>query len=136
MEAAPEIKAVHGAELGISLVRDDLLFRIQRAIGLIPKQTLGLVRRTLGLSLLAWLPLALWAVWVRRAWPGQTPEPFLGHYIIHVRFLIALPVLILGEAWVHSTTTRLIPEFVNSGVIAEETIAQFKDAIQGIIRLR
>ena len=47
------------SELGISLVRDDLLFRIQRRIGLIPSQGLGVVRRTIFFALLAWLPIVV-----------------------------------------------------------------------------
>ena len=55
------------SELGISLVRDDLLFRIQRRIGLIPSQGLGVVRRTIFFALLTWLPIVVWAGYTRAA---------------------------------------------------------------------
>ncbi|MGH8470849.1 MAG: hypothetical protein ACREX3_06090 [Gammaproteobacteria bacterium] len=39
------------SDLGISLVQDDLLFRIQRRIGLIPSRGLGVVRRAIFFAL-------------------------------------------------------------------------------------
>ena len=47
----------------LSLVRGDVLFRLQRAIGLIPPDGLGLIRRALFYALLTWLPIAVWAFW-------------------------------------------------------------------------
>jgi len=41
------------SEFEISLVRDDLLFRLQRRFGLIPDQGLGLIRRAVFFSLVA-----------------------------------------------------------------------------------
>ena len=61
--------------VGISLVRDDLLFRIQRRIGLIPSQGLGVVRRAIFFALLAWLPIVVWAGYTGRALPGVADEP-------------------------------------------------------------
>ncbi|MDB6121310.1 MAG: uncharacterized protein JWQ71_303 [Pedosphaera sp.] len=66
-------------DIAVSLVRGDLLFRAQRAVGLIPQTGLGLGRRILFYVLLTWLPLALWAVWRHRAWPGEITEPLLVH---------------------------------------------------------
>lgn len=51
----------NAAPWAVSLVRGDLLFRLQRKIGLIPEQGLGIARRATFWSLLAWLPIAVWA---------------------------------------------------------------------------
>src|SRR5262245_57410737 len=107
-------------ESTVSLVRDDILFRVQRALRLIPDKGLGLARRTIFFVLLTWLPLALWALWKHRALPGDTAEPLFAHYSIHARLLVALPALILGEGLTHGMMTRLIPHFVNSGIISEK----------------
>ncbi len=56
-------------ELEISLVKDDPLYRLQRRIGLIPEHGLGLIRRAVFYALLAWLPIAVWAVVKGRAMP-------------------------------------------------------------------
>ena len=108
------------SEVGISLVRDDLLFRIQRRIGLIPSRGLGIVRRAIFFALLAWLPIAVWAGYTGRALSGVAGEPLLQHFGIHVRFLIAVPLLILGEGVAHGLTAKLIPYFLTSGLVREE----------------
>jgi hypothetical protein len=124
------------SESGISLVRGDLLFRIQRRIGLIPDEGLGVVRRAVFFSLLAWLPIAAWAAVTGRALSGGVEEPLLHHFGIHVRFLVAVPLLILGEALAHGLTTRLIPYFRTSALVRDEQQGAFREVIQGIIRLR
>ena len=124
------------SELGISLVRDDLLFRIQRRIGLIPSQGLGVVRRAIFFALLAWLPIVVWAGYTGRALPGVADEPLLQHFGIHVRFLIAVPLLILGEGVAHQLTAKLIPYFLSSGLVREDQREAFREVVQGIVRLR
>jgi hypothetical protein len=124
------------SEFEISLIRDDLLFRLQRRFGLIPEHGLGLIRRAVFFSLLAWLPVAAWAVYNGRALPGTVNEPLLQHFGIHVRFLLALPLLIIGEGGVHRMTTRLIPYFHSSGLIRKEQREAFREVLRGIIQLR
>src|SRR6185295_4448759 len=66
----------------VSLVRDDVPFRCQRRVGLIPREGgLGVGRRALFLTTLTWLPIAVWAGWAGRA-VGRgalfsTPHPWL-----------------------------------------------------------
>src|SRR5262245_22549102 len=80
-------------EFALSLVRGDPLLRLQRRIGLVPAHGLGVARRALALALLAWLPLAAWALLAGR-WSGAG-EPLLQHFGVHVRCLIAIPLLVL-----------------------------------------
>ena len=82
------------ASIGLSVVRDDPAFRMQRSLGLIPQTGLGVVRRALFWSLLAWLPIAAWAALTGRAIAGTAGEPLMAHFGIHVRFLVAIPLLI------------------------------------------
>ena len=120
----------------LSLVRDDLPFRLQRRVGLIPERGLGTVRRAIFFALLTWLPIVVWAGIEGRALPGNVDEPLLQHFGIHVRFLIALPLLILGEAKMDKLMTRFIPHFLTSGLVRVEQEGAFKEIIQGVIRLR
>ena len=122
--------------LDLSLVRGDLPFRIQRRMGLIPEAGLGLIRRAIFFALLSWLPLALWAVLQGRALPGDIPEPMLQHFGIHVRFLVAVPLFILGEATLHKQMVRLIPYFATSGLVRPQQLDQMREIIRGMIRLR
>lgn len=127
---------IEESDFGISLVRDDLLFRFQRRIGLIPRHGLGLVRRAIFFAMLAWLPIAVWAAFNGRALPGTVGEPLLQHFGIHVRFLIAIPLLILAEGPAHGLTLRLIPYFRTSGLVPEGQHEAFREVLRGMVRLR
>jgi len=120
----------------LSLVRDDLPYRLQRRLGLIPEHGLGTVRRALFFALFTWLPIVVWAGFEGRVLSGHVEEPLLQHYGIHVRFLIALPLLILGEAKMDKLMTKFIPYFLTSGLVRAEQRGAFKDTIKGVIRLR
>jgi hypothetical protein len=119
-----------------SLVHDDALLRVQRLVGLAPRTGLGVGRRALVLGLLTWLPLALWALIQGRALEGAVDEPLLQHYGIHVRALVAIPLLVLAEAVSHGVTTRLIPQFLRAGLVPDSELKKFRDVLRGITRLR
>lgn len=120
-----------------SLVHDDPWFHLQERLGLVPKNGKdGVVRRALIFCLLAWLPLVVWAWVTGRAFDSVTGEPLLRHYSVHTRFLLALPALILGERVARSTLKRLLPRFVQMGLVSEEKVPAFQKLIGDLIRLR
>ena len=87
----------------VSLFRDDLPFRAQRAIGLIPASGLGVGRRALLLALVTYVPIAVWAALTDRAvvsslHPG---EALLQHFGVTVRCLVAIPLLVIAEGVAH-----------------------------------
>jgi hypothetical protein len=122
--------------LELSLIRDDLPFRLQRRVGLIPEQGLGIVRRAAFFALLTWLPIVVWAVYTKRILPGTVDEPLLRHFGVHVRFLLAVPLLILGEGMMHKLSTTLIPYFLTSGLVQAAQRQDFVKIIGDITRLR
>ena len=125
------------SSLGLSLVRDDPAFRLQRRLGLIPQTGLGIMRRALFWSLLAWLPIAAWAAWTGRAIAEIAGgEPLLAHYGIHVRFLVAIPLLIVAEATVHAMSARLLPPLVTTGIVLPDEVPSLRALILRLARLR
>ena len=122
--------------LALSLVRDDLPFRLQRRVGLIPERGFGTVRRAVFFALLTWLPIVIWAAYMNRILPGTVDEPLLRHFGVHVRFLLAVPLLILGEGVMHKLSTTLIPYFLTSGLVQAAQKQDFLNIIEGIRRLR
>jgi hypothetical protein len=124
------------AALELSLVRGDVLFGLQQRLGLIPPDGLGLARRAVFWSLVAWLPIVLWAFYAGRALPGVAGEPLLAHFGVHARFLVAVPLLILAEGPAHALTVRLIPYFVESGVVPQGELGRFRAAIAATMKLR
>jgi hypothetical protein len=120
--------------LSVSLIRDDLFFRAQRAIGLVPRTGLGVGRRAIFYALVAWLPIALWVALAGRAITGGVDEPLLQHFGVTVRCLIAIPLLVVAEAIAHATLLRLMPQFVRAGLVTDR--ASFVDTLAGVARLR
>jgi hypothetical protein len=123
-------------DIEISLVRDDLIFRAQRRLHLIPEQGLGIIRRALFFALLTWLPLVVWSFFKGTALQGQMHEPLLNHFGIHARFLVAIPLMIFGEGMMHNIFTKLIPYFYTSGLVRNEHKSAFARIIQKAISLR
>jgi hypothetical protein len=121
--------------LSLSLV-DDVALRLQRQVGLAPTRGLGVLRRAVFFALLTWLPLVAWAVYAGRILPGAVDEPLLVHFGVHVRFLLAVPALILGEAMAHRVSLRLIPYFLTSGVVPPAQRGAFVRVLGGVARLR
>ncbi|MWL86959.1 hypothetical protein [Cupriavidus sp. SW-Y-13] len=121
---------------GFSLVRNDLLFRLQRGLGLIPAAGLGIGRRALFYSMLCWLPLVIWAWSAGRMMPGSAGEPLLGHYGVHVRCLVAIPLMILGEALAQGLVPLCFRQFVRNGIVDEALLPRFHAVIRSATRLR
>ena len=122
--------------LEFSLVRGDPLFRLQRRIGLIPPDGLGLLRRAVFWSMLGWLPVMLWAAYVHRVLPGVAAEPLLAHFGIHARLLVAVPLLILAEGPAHALAGKLLRHLVESGIVRAEGISALRAVAASTSRLR
>lgn len=132
----PHTPPSDGQAFGLSLIRDDFLFRVQRRVGLIPADGLGIVRRAVFWSMLAWLPIAAWAWYRGRVGVPPVDESLLAHYGVHARFLVAVPLFIVAEGTAHAFTTRLLPYFVTSGLVPEAAQPAFREALADTARLR
>jgi hypothetical protein len=120
-----------------SLIRGDALFRAQQAVGLIPRKGgLGIGRRAVLLATVTWLPIAAWATVTGRAMRGVVAEPLLEHFGVHVRCLLAIPLLVLADATTQAMSARLIPYFSTSGLVDDATRPAFEETLAGVARLR
>jgi hypothetical protein len=114
-----------------SLFAEDALFRAQQAIGLIPRRGgFGLGRRIAIAVAITWLPLVLYALWQRLLFPGTVPEPFLQHFGVHARFLLALPLLLLAESSSDAALRRVLPQFVTRGIVDDALRPAFQKVLQ------
>ena len=93
---------------------------------------LQLLRRRVIFSMLfLWLPLL-----------SLTPLSNVGHLPffrdveVHVRFLVALPILIAAELIVHLRTRPVIRAFVDRRIVAPEDLPRFEEAIRSAERIR
>jgi hypothetical protein len=121
---------------GFSPIENEPPLRWSRLLRLAPADGLGAGRRALFFALLTWLPIVVWAAATGHLWNDATGEPLLQHYGVHVRCLVAIPLLILAEAAMHSTGKHLGSQFVSSGVIGPDQRAGFDRIIGDVRRLR
>jgi len=110
--------------------------RWQRALHLAPGHGLGVVRRAVFFALVTWLPIAVWALVRGRFINAATGEPLLQHFGVHVRCLVAIPMMILGEATLHKATRRYFPQFIASGIVDDATRPGFEAAVRTVRRWR
>ena len=93
-------------------------------------------RRVVVISLFAWLPLLVLSALSGQAWGNAVPVPFLMDVEAHARFLGALPLLIVAELVVHQRMLPVARQFLERGLIPEESRARFDAALASAQRLR
>jgi hypothetical protein len=118
-----------------SIVLGGPLFQFLRRIGLITP-SLGLFKkRIIAITLFAWLPLLLLSLFEGKAW-ANTEMPFLLDMEASVRFLVALPLLIVAELLVHTRLRTIVGQFVEQDIITKNTLPKFKELIESAMNLR
>jgi hypothetical protein len=93
-------------------------------------------RRVVVIAGVAWLPLLLLALIGGHAIGGPLQIPFLYDIEAQVRFLIALPILIVAEVIVHSRLVHTVRRFVERRLIVPEDMTKFHAAIDSAMRIR
>jgi hypothetical protein len=92
-------------------------------------------RRLLVITLVAWLPLLLLSAFGPST--GSLGRlSFFNDIEVHVRFLIALPVLIAAELLVHSRIRPVARKFVERRIVLPRDLSSFHSAIESAVRLR
>jgi len=87
-------------------------------------------------AVLSWLPIAVWALLQGRFFATGSGESLLQHFGVNVRCLVAIPLLILGEATLHSATRGYIPQFIGSGLVDDAVRPRFEAAVRTARRWR
>ncbi len=119
-----------------SLVLGGPLFQLLRRSHLSGDALELLKQRVLAISLLAWLPLLALSVLEGQALGGRAAVPFLLDVEVHVRFLIALPLLIVAELVVHQRMRFVVRQFLERNLIPESASSRFDAAVASALRLR
>ena len=119
-----------------SLVLGGPLYQLWRGTRLAGDTLELLHRRVLAAVLLTWVPLVLLSVAEGHAWGTTVTLPVLYDVELHVRFLLALPLLILAELTVHQRMRPVVGQFLDRGLIPDASRAQFDAAITAALRLR
>src|SRR5215831_1644892 len=118
-----------------SLVLGGPIFQLFRRSHLAGDSLELLHRRLLIITLVAWLPLLLLATLGSSAGSAGRLS-FFRDVEVHVRFLIALPVLVAAELIVHSRIRPVVRRFVERRIVMPQDLPRFHSAIDSAIRLR
>jgi hypothetical protein len=119
-----------------SLVLGGPLFQLLRRMHLSDDALLLLRQRIIVISLFAWLPLLVLAALEGHLWSGTLTVPFLLDMEVHIRFLVAVPLLIVAELVVHQRLHPIAQTFLERNLIPEDAMTRFDEAITSAFRLR
>ena len=99
--------------------------------------TLGLLkRRVIVISLFAWLPLLVLSVLAGEALGGDIKVPFFYDVDAHVRFLGAVPLLLVAELVVHQRIRLIIQQFIERRIVLPQARPEFDAIFGSALRLR
>ena len=119
-----------------SLVLGGPLYQLWRRTHLAGDTLEMLRRRIIFITLFAWLPLLVLSVVGGYAWGNGVTMPFLRDVEVHVRFLVALPLLVVAELVVHQRMRPIIGQFLERRLIADTARMQFDTILASALRLR
>ena len=94
------------------------------------------LRRALAAVLIAWFPLLLLSLIQGLAWGRKIEIPFLRDLAVNVRFLVAVPILIVAESRIDRRWRSLILEFLRSELVNEKTLPSFEALLERTTRWR
>ncbi len=119
-----------------SLVLGGPLFQLLRRAHLANDALMMVRQRVIVITLIAWLPLLLLSTLEGRVLGGGAAVPFLFDFEVHVRYLVALPLLIIAELVVHRRMRPLVQQFLERNLIPASAMTRFEAAIVSAFRLR
>jgi len=119
-----------------SLVLGGPLYQLLRRSRLSGDMLELLHRRILVLTVVAWAPLLLLSVVEGTAWGGRVTLTFLRDVDMHIRLLVALPLLVVAELVVNMRLGPVVRAFVNRGVVPDAARPRFDAAFDSATRLR
>jgi hypothetical protein len=93
-------------------------------------------RRIVVIAALAWVPLALLSAFERRLLPGTATVPFLLDVEVHVRYLVALPLLVVAELVVHQRMRQVLLQFQRRELVPDASRARLEAAVASASRVR
>jgi hypothetical protein len=119
-----------------SLALGGPLFQLLRR-GRLTDDALGLVRRRIAFfAMITWAPLLVLSALQGSLLGGGRSMSFLSDIGSHLRFLVAVPLLIIAEPVVHRRMRPMVDQFQVRGLVQPRQMGRFADALSEARRLR
>lgn len=115
-----------------SLIRGGPFYRGQRAIRLIHPEKWNMIRRATIAVVVGWPPLVVLPAVLNTS--GLVS--LLRDYRVYSRMLIAVPILLLGQAVMETRFRMLVGHFLDAGLVSGSEIQRMQAAIKTVLRLR
>jgi hypothetical protein len=119
-----------------SLVLGGPLFQLLCRTHLSDDAMMHLRQRVIVIALVGWLPLLLLSALHGDLVGHNVAVPFLHDLEVHIRFLVAIPLLIAAELVVHRRLHRVALGFLDRNLIPKAAISRFDEALSAAFRLR
>jgi hypothetical protein len=120
----PDFSLTLGGPLYRVLERSHLAKRVATLLG----------GQTAAVVFLCWVPLAALSL-VQAHLPGGVTPSFLRDVETHVRFLVSLPVLVMGEFLVDQRIRPIMRRFLEQYVVAHDDLPKFYAAVNAAVRI-
>jgi hypothetical protein len=126
--------ALHHDPHAFSLWSPTPLQRLYRRLGLATDAFERTASRTIAITAIAWLPLFIFSALDGLAWKGSDIS-FLRDFDLQARLLVALPLLVAGEKWVHQQVSEAVPQFLERRIVTDGAVTGFDAAIDSALKL-
>jgi len=117
-----------------SFVRGGPTYRLMERLRLIHGGSYA--RMALLFVLFTWVVLFFLSLWQGTLVGDSVRLPFLGDYAAHARFLVALPLLIVADAFADVRVPKVVEQFVRSGLIGSDEMSAFEAVVARLRRWR
>jgi hypothetical protein len=133
----PVAKELHSKVAAyFSLTRGGPFYRLQHRLGAAREERTQVARRALVATAFTWLPLLVLSAGQGLAFGKHLKIPFVQDFAVNVRFLIALPLLIISEVGIDHRLRTTVNHFLKAGLVTEAGLPSFEAVIERITRLR
>lgn len=112
-----------------------LIDRLEGSFGLVRDGRRRMGPRVLVAVLISWVPLLLLAATQGLAIGPTRLESFLMDFAVNVRLLVVVPVFLLGEAIGGAQLGSVVQQFLDAGLVKDESRAQFDVTVRNTVRL-
>jgi len=118
-----------------SLFEGGPVYRLEQKLGLVRDGRKRSGHCLLLVLLISWVPLLLLAAAQGLAIGPTRLESFLMDFAINVRFLVTVPVFLLGEAICRAQLITVVQQFLDAGLVKDESRAQFDAMVRDTVSL-